>query len=136
MVDMHHTSVRQSFILWWIYAARICYTVVMPDSPRRHTLALLRLALSQTQGEFEALLGCSRPTIQAIELGKLRLSQKLAQRVAEQTGVDLHWLLENDTAKPMKTPDGQDYTPAVFHQTQSQLKRGSGPLASTHTFCV
>ena len=39
------------------------------------------------------LLGCSKPTIQAVEYGKLHLSSKLAERYTAETGVSLDWLL-------------------------------------------
>jgi len=45
------------------------------------------------QKEMASLLNCSRPTIQAIELGKLKMSERLAQEAAQATGVSLMWLL-------------------------------------------
>ena len=60
---------------------------LMRPSPQRHTLAVLRTLIGLTQKEMAQLLDCSTPTIQAIELGKLKLSLDLAQRVQFQTGV-------------------------------------------------
>jgi len=53
-----------------------------------------------TNGLFTALLADLRfqpaRTIQAIELQKLRLSEKLALRIAYQSGISVGWLLGNN----------------------------------------
>ena len=68
-----------------------------------HTLAVLRTMLGLTQKEMAELAGRSARTIQAIELKQLPLSEELALRIAEATGVDEGWLLENDTsARPRR----------------------------------
>lgn len=50
----------------------------MRISPQRHTLAVLRTVIGITQKEMAGILECSVPTVQAIELGKLKMSLKLA----------------------------------------------------------
>ena len=47
-------------------------------SPQRHTLAVLRTVIGITQKEMAEILECSTATVQAIELGKLKMSMKLA----------------------------------------------------------
>ena len=51
-------------------------------SPQRHTLAVLRILLNLTQKEMAEIAGCSRPTIQAVELGNelLRTVRLLVER--------------------------------------------------------
>jgi DNA-binding XRE family transcriptional regulator len=70
-------------------------------SARRSTLAVLREELGLTQGELGKLIDLSRPTIQAIELGKLRLTESNAAGISAQTGVSASWLLDGDPEKPM-----------------------------------
>lgn len=86
-------------------------------------MALLRLAIGLTQKEMADLLDCSPPTIQSIELGRLAISQKLAQRAALQTGATIAWLLENDTSKPPVDYQGKPITMEGYTATQAQLKR-------------
>ena len=104
----------------------------MRPSPLRHKLAVLRTTLGLTQKEMAALIGCSTPTIQAIELGKLKLSEGLAEKIAFQTGVGLFWLLE----------DGQSPTPVdtildpinrdTFEKTQAELRRSQTTKDDLH----
>ena len=64
---------------------------IMRPSPQRHPLAVLRTLIGFTQKELAQILECSTPTVQAVELGKLKLSLDLAQRVYFQTGVSTEW---------------------------------------------
>src|SRR5213082_2643402 len=100
---------------------RICYAPPMRPSPQRHTLAVLRTLIGFTQKEMAAILGCSVPTIQAVELGKLKLSTDLAQRVHFQTGVSPEWLLATDVSKPPVSSHGKPYTKALFEEMQAAL---------------
>ena len=70
-------------------------------SKRRHVLVTLREELNLTQRGLARLSSCSHPTIQAIELGKLALSQRLACRIAARTGADTKWLLANNLDRRM-----------------------------------
>jgi transcriptional regulator with XRE-family HTH domain len=73
----------------------------MPVSVKRHNLARLRKELEITQTELARLLRCSSATIRAVEIGKLPLSESLAERIAAATGVDPIWLRRNDLAAAM-----------------------------------
>jgi transcriptional regulator with XRE-family HTH domain len=92
----------------------------MPASKQAHVLAVLRKNLSLKQPELAELVGCSASTIQAIELNKLSLSPGLAGRISAATGVDLHWLQENDLNRPMPPVR----TLATKDKLTSQLIRG------------
>lgn len=72
----------------------------MRISPLRHPLAVLRTTLGLTQKEMAQLVQRSARTIQAIELGKLPLSEELALMIAQATGVDAGWLLEKNPDTP------------------------------------
>ena len=73
----------------------------MPVSVKRHNLARLRKELQITQAKLAALLRCSSATIKAVEIGKLPLSESLAERIGRATGVDPIWLLQNDLNAPI-----------------------------------
>jgi transcriptional regulator with XRE-family HTH domain len=88
-------------------------------SPQRHTLAVLRTVIGITQKEMAALLECSTPTIQAIELGKLKLSERLAEQVVLKTGVELSWLMNNEPNRPPVTSKGLPYSKELFEDFQA-----------------
>jgi DNA-binding XRE family transcriptional regulator len=92
---------------------------IMRVSPQSHTLAVLRILVGLTQKEMAAVLHCSTPTIQAIELGRLKLSEKLAGLASLKTGINLAWLLENDVIKPPIDTKGRPYTKATFEEFQA-----------------
>jgi transcriptional regulator with XRE-family HTH domain len=104
----------------------------MRQSPLRHRLAILRTTIGLTQKELAALVGCSTPTIQAVELGKLKLSEGLAERIALQTGIALPWLLG---ATPDPTPHDsvlEPITPDTFEKTQAELARPQNTPGDMH----
>jgi transcriptional regulator with XRE-family HTH domain len=70
----------------------------MRPSPLLHPLAVLRQIIGTSQGELAQLVGKSRATIQAIELGKLNLSEELGMKIALETGVAVRWLFDGDPA--------------------------------------
>ena len=91
----------------------------MRPSPHRHTLAVLRTFLGLTQKEVAEILGCSTPTIQAIELKKLPLSSKLADRIRMEMGVSIAWLLAGQPDQPPLDNHGRPYTKNVFERTRA-----------------
>lgn len=93
----------------------------MRPSPQRHTLAVLRTFLGLTQKEMAEIAERSRPTIQAIELGKLKLSFDLAHQIHMKTAISHHWLLNDDVTKPLLGDDGMPYTKAAFDTRRALL---------------
>ena len=91
----------------------------MRVSPQSHTLAVLRILVGLTQKEMAAVLHCSTPTIQAIELGRLKMSEKLAGLASLKTGINLTWLLDNDVAKPPIDTKDKPYSKATFEEFQA-----------------
>ncbi|MGD0744626.1 MAG: helix-turn-helix transcriptional regulator [Verrucomicrobiota bacterium] len=91
----------------------------MRRSSQSHTLAVLRILVGLTQKEMAAVLHCSAPTIQAIELDNLNLSEKLAGLASLKTGINLAWLLDNDVTKPPIDIQGKPYTKATFEYFQA-----------------
>jgi len=72
------------------------------------------------------ILGCSTPTIQAVELGKLKLSEKLAGLISHKTGINVAWLLTNDVTRPPIDGEGAAYARAMFEESQAYDSYGSG----------
>jgi transcriptional regulator with XRE-family HTH domain len=87
----------------------------MRPSPLAHPLAVLRTMIGLTQKQMGALVNRAARTIQSIELGKLPLTEELALRIAEATGVDEAWLFAGNPA-----------TPPVRGLTLRQAGRGPG----------
>ena len=100
------------------------YIIRMNDS--KHTLAGLRRIIGLRQKELAGLIGCSLPTVQAIEYGKLKLSPSLAERISRASGIGIAWLLDNDLSKPPVDEIGMPYTRARFDECQAHLQRPLG----------
>jgi DNA-binding XRE family transcriptional regulator len=74
----------------------------VPATNRKHVvLARLRKHLHVTQGQFAEWCGCSPFTVQSIEVGRLALSKRLAERIGLITGAPIDWLLENKLDSPI-----------------------------------
>ena len=80
----------------------------------KHPVAVLRHMIGKTQEEFAGLIGYSAPTIESIEVGRLNLSEKLAQRISEKTGVNVGWLLRGNPQAHMIDQQGNPYTTQTF----------------------
>jgi len=93
----------------------------MKPSPLKHTLAILRHTIGpdMTQKEMARLVNRSPVTIQKIELCKLPLAESLAVEVAMRTGVNLEWLMKNDTSAPILDVRQKPYTRETFERCQS-----------------
>jgi len=95
----------------------------MKHSPLRTPLAILRIELGLTQEKLGKLVGKARRTIQAIEIGKLRLTEDLAAEISAKTGISARWLLEGKPDAPMLTPGGEAYTKEVFDALRGRALR-------------
>jgi transcriptional regulator with XRE-family HTH domain len=77
-----------------------------------------------SQKEFAALIGCAVPTVQAVELGKLTLSERLGEKISYETGVNLQWLMKGDVTAPPFTRTGHlAFTQRAFEVRRSELSR-------------
>jgi transcriptional regulator with XRE-family HTH domain len=93
----------------------------------RHVLARLRERLGHmTQKELAAYAGTSTWSVQAIELGKLKLSPGLAFRISEATGVDYGWLMENDLSRPPVNRRKEPYSEADLIRAQDKNLKEDG----------
>jgi len=76
----------------------------MSASKFQHNLARLRKHLGLSQFDVAKLAGCSKATIQSVELCRLELSRPLAAKLQGALGVPLDWLLLNDLTSPIPEP--------------------------------
>jgi transcriptional regulator with XRE-family HTH domain len=88
----------------------------MRKSNFKHPLAILRTSIGLSQREMANLLECSAPAVQSIELGRLVLSDGLASRIADETGVDLGWLKKGDPSAPPIDRRGAPFTKPGFER--------------------
>jgi DNA-binding XRE family transcriptional regulator len=92
---------------------------------RKHVLCILREILGLTQKQLGQLVGAARPTIQAIELERLPLSDHLAQRISEETGIGIHWLRANDLRRRPVNRSSRPYSIKDFSLAQTGVFRGT-----------
>ena len=107
----------------------------MRRSPLLHPLAVLRTTIGLTQKEMGNLVARAARTIQAVELGKLPLSQDLAMLIARATGIDAGWLLGNDATVPPRkglTAQGMGSGTGVYKLVDFEFHRAfmESPVAS------
>ena len=90
----------------------------------RHVVAWVRESLGLKQAELASLIGISRNTLQSIEYGRLPLSERIAYRLSEQTGIGAKWLLNNELGD--LPPDPAEMR-RKYEQAQAQPWRDSYP---------
>jgi transcriptional regulator with XRE-family HTH domain len=84
----------------------------------KHALAVLRQTLDLTQRQMASFAGISPPTVQAIELGKLKMSGRVASRIGEETGADIGWLLKGSPTAAVNS-EGEQLTMENFLAIQT-----------------
>jgi transcriptional regulator with XRE-family HTH domain len=97
-------------------------------------LAVLRIMIGLTQKEMGDLVNRAAATIQAVEMGKLQLSEGLACRIAEATGVELGWLLDRNPTAPPRKAGGDIYTQADYEHHRASLDIPAEPAQGREEF--
>ena len=92
----------------------------MRPSPLRHPLAVLRQLIGISQKEMADHVDRTPATIQAIELKKLNLSEDLAAKIEEETGVSAAWLLAGDVTRPIQNRLGARYLKNDYDMTRAR----------------
>jgi transcriptional regulator with XRE-family HTH domain len=101
----------------------------MMKSLLKSTVAVVRNEIDQTVDEFAELLGCSVWTVRRLERKDLKLSEKLARKIQEETGAPAEWLLKNDPSLPAQDCSGLLWSKHAFEVHQG--KRESAELSHT-----
>ena len=97
---------------------------LMRRSPKKHNLARLRLFLNLGQKEMAKLANCSTRTIQSVELRTLPLSELLARKIANATGISLGWLLETNLRAPLISDHFKPFTVEDYNRRRSERDLG------------
>jgi transcriptional regulator with XRE-family HTH domain len=102
----------------------------MRHSLEQHNVARLRAFLHKhallnnetfDQQRFAKLIGCGLSTLQQIETGtkRFKLSEELAHRIHDETGVDVGWLLSNNLKAPIVNFVGAPYKFEDYERMQA-----------------
>ena len=73
------------------------------------------------------MIGCSLSTVVSLEVGRLPLSQKIAERISFETGVDMAWVLKGNAAVSPIDVNGAPYTKETFDQHRAEMLAQSNP---------
>ena len=97
----------------------------MRPSSCKNTVTVMRSVAGITMEQLAHLIGCNRNSLQQIELGRLKLSDKMAEKIALHTGIDMNWLLRGDyRARPVSQHDPNlPYTREIYRRTRSEISR-------------
>ena len=87
----------------------------MRASSKKTPAAVLRSIIGIKVPEMAELLQCSTATIQSIESGRLKVTDMIAFKMYDQTGVSIQWLQGGDAKRPM-TAEGKPYTRAAYER--------------------
>jgi transcriptional regulator with XRE-family HTH domain len=105
--------------------------LVMRPSTCKSTVTVTRLVAGITMQQLSEILGCSRMSLQQIELGRLKLSRKMAEKISLHTGVSMNWLLANHhQVRPVSQRDDKEpFTREVYLQARAEiLKPRTDPM--------
>jgi len=86
----------------------------------QHTVRVLRKLCGLSQAELAQIIDCARLTVHGLEAGKLKLSDKMAERIALHTGISAGWLLANN---PKRKPVCQFDSARLFTKEVFEMRR-------------
>src|SRR6266699_2901302 len=89
----------------------------------KNPVRTVRKICELTQAELADIIGCARLTIHTLESGKLKLSQKMAEKISLFTGVNKAWLLDQSHKLPPTCERGPErpYTREEFIAMQAEV---------------
>jgi DNA-binding XRE family transcriptional regulator len=114
-----------------VVVIQVCY---MPEPKKRHHVIVeLRRIIDQKQINFAPFIGCSVHTLQSVETGRLNLSPRVAQKIADKTGVDPSWLLKNEAGSQIRTRYGEIFSKETFEEhSKSRRADSSWEIVNIH----
>jgi hypothetical protein len=89
----------------------------MRTSSKKTPAAVLRSIIGIKVPEMAKLLQCSIATIQSIESGRLKVTDMMAFRMYDHTGISIQWLRGGDAKGPI-TQEGKPYTRTAYERVQ------------------
>ena len=117
----------------------MCYNIgQMSRSTKKSTLAVLREIMGINAGQMGKRLGCSRHTINSIEINRIKLGEERATKLLTETHISLDWLLANDSNAPPVSAKGEPYTREIYHRAhafeRAQAESGRGFFHQGHWY--
>jgi len=76
------------------------------------------------------LLKCSRSTINSLESGRLKMSEKMAKRMFHETEISPEWLLAGEASAPPMSGYNEPYSKAIFERRRLKKHSETARLAS------
>jgi transcriptional regulator with XRE-family HTH domain len=88
-------------------------------------MTVMRSVAGITMQQLADLVGCSRMSLQQIELGRLELSHKMAEKVSLHTGIGMNWLLAGKHKVPpvCQRDPNQAFTREIYRRTRADINR-------------
>ena|ERR1041385_897669 len=103
----------------------------MPKPPRFiHPLRRIRTTIGLSQQKFAVLIGCSTPTVHAIENGRTPISTALEARIFVETGADAKELIKGRKGKALDE-NRQPYTNEFFESWKKRQEKYDTQTALT-----
>jgi DNA-binding XRE family transcriptional regulator len=88
------------------------------------------------QKAFANLIGTTEHTVVSLEIGRLKLSRKLAWDIARATGVGLRWLLDGNPKSPIVNFASRPYTKKDFEQATKRSGQKEFAQKVTNDYAV
>lgn len=103
----------------------VSISLSMRPSSCKNTVTVTRSVAGLTMQQLAGILGCSRTSLQQIELGRLKLSKQMAEKISLHTGVGMNWLLANQhQVRPVCQRDPKEpYTRKVFQESRAEVSK-------------
>jgi transcriptional regulator with XRE-family HTH domain len=111
----------------------------MAVSQQRTKVAQLRATIGVTGEEFARMTGKTVHTVSSWESGRLKLSEKAAARISEETSASMTWLLHDERSGPPVDSLGDVITKESFEAHRAAVtplgkKMGSTRISLVDTF--
>ena len=101
-------------------------TSTTPRNPPRHVVQWVREQLAINQLQFSEATQVGLFSLQSIESGRLKLSERFAYRLAKATGIQPQWFLANELVEPL--PDRAELKKHFEHAQKSGIDLYPGRL--------
>jgi hypothetical protein len=88
-------------------------------STRSTTVSVVRLETELPAPAFAELIQTPYSTLKSLESGRLKLSGKMALKIAHATGVSAEWLLHGDPTESPVTDSGEPWNREAFEKHEA-----------------
>jgi len=96
----------------------------MATSQQKSKVAQIRIITGETADDFADIIGKSLSTLRSLETGRLKLSEETALKISQETGVNVRWLMTENSNEPPVGRDRKPYTIESYHEYRVGLRNG------------